>query len=328
MKTRLIPIPLLALACVSCDKAKDIANTATSAVKEQILAQTAPGESTKPDPELQKLVDQTDEGAIFRKDLPFPEKVEVRTTRRHDISGRFQQVSAIDQRSEVIHGTQVHVFKLERASDHVRFTLEQADFSKSVSGGTEAATKTLTDPRDAVTPTTRPVTFHKTGGTWKADDREGFRAAVLSKELAPAFEELLIDNALSPRPLWFSKRRFKVGDQLEVSGDSLPMLLAGNGKGSIHLKLEAFEAVAGHPCGVFSVSGNYSRKKFPDFEGNLTDEDVTIQSGKIWLSLIHPIVLREELETIQSTKTGGQGGLSGRGQGSVKVSVKRVWKAL
>ena len=85
-----------------------------------------------------------------------------------------------------------------------------------------------------------------------------------------------------------------VGDQLAVSGDSLPMLVAGKGKGSLNLKLESFEAVAGHPCGVFSVSGTYSRKKFPDFEGNLTDEDVTIQSGKIWLSLIHPIVLKEE----------------------------------
>jgi hypothetical protein len=328
MKTRIIPIPLLALALLSCDKAKDLASTASSAVKEQILAQTAPGESTKPDPELQKLVDQTDEGAIFRKDLPFPAKIEVRTTRRHDISGRFQQVSAIDQRAEVINGTQVHVFKLERASDHVRFTLEQSDFSVPSPDNPDGTKTALTDPLNAVTPTTRPVTFHKVGGNWKADDSDGFRAAVLSKDLAPAFEELLIENALAPRPLWFSKRRFKVGDQLAVSGDSLPMLVAGKGKGSLNLKLESFEAVAGHPCGVFSVSGTYSRKKFPDFEGNLTDEDVTIQSGKIWLSLIHPIVLKEELETIQSTRTGGQGGLTGRGQGTVKVAVKREWKAL
>jgi hypothetical protein len=328
MKTRLIPIPLLALALVSCEKAKDLADSASSAVKQQILAQTAAGDSTTPDPELQKLVDQTDEGAIFRKDLPFPAKLEVRTTRRHDISGRFQQVSAIDQHSEAIKGSQVRVVKLERASNHVRFTLEQSDFSIPSPDNPEGTKKSLSDPLKAAAPTTKPVTFRKAGGTWKADDSDGFRAAVLSQDLGPVFDEFLIDNALSPRPLWFAKRRFKVGDQLAVSGDSLPMLLAGKGKGSFNLKLESFEAVAGHPCGVFSVTGNYSRKQFPDFEGNLTDEEVAIQSGKIWLSLIHPIVLREELETIQSTRSGGQGGLTGRGQGTVKVSVKREWKAL
>jgi hypothetical protein len=86
--------------------------------------------------------------------------------------------------------------------------------------------------------------------------------------------------------------------------------------------------VKGHPCGVFSVTGDFSRKQFPDFDGNFTDEDVTIQSGKIWLSLIYPIILKEELDTIQSFKSGGQGGLVGRGQGTVKVSVEREWKAL
>ncbi len=46
--------------------------------------------------------------------------------------------------------------------------------------------------------------------------------------------------------------------------------------------------VDGHPCAAFSVTGDYSRNQFPDFEGVFTDEEVTIESGKLWLSLIHP----------------------------------------
>jgi hypothetical protein len=79
---------------------------------------------------------------------------------------------------------------------------------------------------------------------------------------------------------------------------------------------------------VFSVTGDYSRKQFPDFEGNLTDQDVTIPSGKIWFSLLYPMILKEELATIQTSKSGTQGGSLKRGQGSVGISVTRAWKRL
>ena len=129
-----------------------------------------------------------------------------------------------------------------------------------------------------------------------------------------------------PRSLWFAKHRFKVGDQLVVTGESLPMVLAGDAKGSITLKLESFDAVEGHPCGVFSVSGNYHRKT-ADFTGTITNEDVTIESGKFWFSLIYPVILRQEIDTIQSAKGGGQGGLMSRSQGAAKISVTHAWKS-
>lgn len=328
MKTRHLVIPLLALALASCDKAKDIAAKATSAVKHEITTRTGGSEETKVDETLQKLVDQTPEGVIFRKDLPFPQRLEVRTTRRREISGRFFQTSAIEKRADTLQGTQVAVTKLERAGDHVRFTLEQSSFSIPSAEGPDGERQKISNPLEQVAPSTRPVTFTKSGDTWKSDDRGSFHAAVLSKQLTPVLDELLIDNALAPHALWFAKRRLKIGDEFDVAGPSLPMLVAGNAKGSFHLKLEAIDAVGGHPCGVFSITGDYSRKEFPDFEGNLTDEDVSIQSGKLWLSLLHPVILKEELDTIQTFKSGGQGNLSGRGQGTIKVSVTREWKAL
>jgi hypothetical protein len=323
MKPLAIAIPLLAL--VSCDKAKDIAEKATATVKDQIATQTGRTSASKMDPELQKLVDQTPEGVVFRKDLPFPRSLEVRVTRRREMSGRFYQESAIEKRSDTVKGTQIEIHKLERAGDQVRHTLEQSSFSIPTPDKPDVQ-QASANPLEQVAPSSRPVTFRKTGGTWKSDDRDGFRAAVLSKQLSPVFDELLVENGLAPRPLWFAKRRIKIGDELTLTGESLPILLAGRAKGSFKLKLESLDAAAGHPCGVFAVTGDYSRKQFPDFEGNLIDEDVSIQSGKIWLSLIHPLVLREELETVQTFKSGGHGNPATRGQGTVKVSFNLDWK--
>lgn len=328
MKTAIIAIPLLALACVSCDKAKNLASKASAALNRQAAGKSGDGANTKVDAELQKLVDQNADGAVFRKDLPFPRRLEVRTTRRNEMSGRFFHASAIEKRSEVLKGTQLDISKLERSGDQIRYTLVQSGFSLPTPDDPKAAKKSSGAPLEQVAPSSRPVTFRKTGGVWKSDERDGFHAVVLSRQLAPVLDQLLLENALEPRPLWFAKRRFKVGDQLTVTGKSLPMLLVGDAKGSLSLKLESFEGVEGHPCGVFSVAGDFSRKQFPDFEGNLTDEEVTIQSGKIWLSLIYPIILREELDTIQTLKSGDQGNLVARGQGTIKVSVTRAWKTL
>lgn len=328
--SRLIPILFGLVSLASCDKAKKIAETATHVVKEQIAAHAGTSNhDTKPDPELAKLADQTPEGVVFRKDLPFPEQIEITITRNHEWSGRFYHSSAIERRAETIKGTRHNTEKLERKGDEVRHTLEQSSFSMPSPDDPEGTKKTLNDPLSSTTPANRTQIFRRSGKTWAADPSGGFRSAALSKDLAPVFEQLLIENALTPRPLWFSpKKRFKPGDELIITSETLPMLVGGNATGNLKLKLESFGAVHGHPCAVFAVSGDYRRKDAPDFEGVFTDEDVTIQSGKLWLSIIHPIILKEELDTIQTVSSGNLGGQKTKGQGSIKVSVERKWKAL
>jgi hypothetical protein len=328
MPARLITLLLVVLVAASCDKLKNIAAKTSTLMKAKITGQADESESLKVDEQLQKLVDQTAEGAVFRKDLPFPSHLEVSTTRRHEMSGRFFESSAIGKQADVLKGTQTTLTQFKREGDMIRYTLEQSDFALPVSDKAEAEKKTAPKATAAAASAAQPVTFRKTGKSWGADQRGDFRAAALVQELAPVFDQLLIENALASRPLWFANHRFKVGDPVVVTGDILPMLIAGNAKGSLTLKLESFEPVEGHPCGVFSITGDYQRKSFPDFEGRFIDEEVTIQSGKIWLSLVYPIILREDLDTIRSFKSGGRGGLVSRGQGSVKVSVKRVWKCL
>jgi hypothetical protein len=328
-RSRLIPILLPVLSFSSCEKAKHLAEEASHAVREKVAASAGTAKEEASDPELAKLADTTAEGVVFRKDLPFPQRLEITTTRNQEWSGRLFQSSAIERRVETIKGTRHSTEKLERAGDEVRHTLEQSGFSIPSPDDPEGAKKTLKDPLAAVANVNHTQTFRKSGKTWTAAPGGDFRSAALAKDLAPVLDQLLIDNALSPRPLWFSaKKRFKPGDELTISGDMLPMLVSGNSSGTLKLKLESFDAVQGHPCAVFEVSGSYRRGDVPDFEGVFTDEDVTIESGKLWLSIIHPIILKEELDTIQTVSSGSKGGQKTRSQGSIKVSVERDWKAL
>ncbi len=318
----------LALASLlsSCDEAKKIAGEATSAVREQVSkAAGSQGTSEVADPALEKLVDRNEEGVVFRKDLPFPHRVDVRTTIRREINGRFYQTSEIEKRAEPIKGIRVSIYRIERSPDSFRHTVEQASFSNPTEEDPEG-TKRLVDPLEQIAPSDKPRTFRKKAGKWTTDDSEGFRAAALSKQLAPSLDSLLVEDGVSPRPIWFGKKRVKPGEELSISGDSLAMLIAGHPTGTLKLRLESFEPIHGHPCGVFSVSGDFSRKQFPDYDGNFADEDVTIQSGKVWLSLIHPVVLKWDLDTIQTSRHGDKGNPSSRLQGTVKLTLTREWR--
>lgn len=289
------------------------------------MAKTSADAGGVPDPELLKLVDQTAEGYLFRKDLPFPSRVDVKVTRSLEIDGRSFETSILGNTATVIKGTQTTVSRLEKATSQVRYTLLESTFADPVVEGADKDQKPVVRQ---LAPPAKPRTFNKSGKTWTSADSEGFKAAALSKQLAPVFDQLLEDNALVSRSLWFGKRRIPIGGELAVTGETLPMLLTGKAKGSFKLKLESIGAVGGHPCGVFTVSGDFSRKQLPDFEGNLSDEEVTIQSGKIWLSLIHPLVLKEQLDTIQTFRAGAGGSPATRTQGTVKTTITREWKQM
>ena len=325
MKFPILFTAALCVVSISCDKAKTLVGKAKAAVENRIHQTATDSEVTQVDPELKKLVDQTPEGVIFRKDLPFPTAFQVKTLLTQEISGRIIETSAIGNQVTAQKGTRSTAQKFERSGDQVRYTLEKSTFTDPIIAGADDSKKPAVKE---LAPASKPQIYHKVGSTWKSEFSEGFRAVALSRQLSPRFEMLLVENALAPRSLWFGKKRIKLGDQIKISDKTLPMLLAGEAKGMFTLTLESIGAVRGHPCGVFNFTGDYSRKQIPDFEGVVMDEEVTIQSGKLWLSLIYPLVLRQEADTIQTTRQGGEGNLGIRTQGSVKVSLIREWKKL
>jgi hypothetical protein len=218
--------------------------------------------------------------------------------------------------------------KCERSGDHVRFTQGGMQITDPNAEDSDGKPKVISEnPFKPLIGSESPREFHRRDGKWSADEGGGFAAVAASREIAPFLDVLLQEHGLAPRPQWFAKRRVKIGEQIPLTGAALSMLVSGDATGTLNLKLESIDAVAGHPCGMFTVTGNYSRQRFPSFTGGFTDEDVTIESGKVWLSLIHPLVLKWEMDTIQSFKTGDKGGQRMQGQGSSKISISREWKA-
>ena len=345
MKTWLPLLFLLVVSLVSCEKIKTLADKASTVLKEQIDSKKKKGQVPTTESALQKLVDQTPEGVIFRKDLHFPEQLVVTVTRHRDMAGHFSQTPDLNR-------TITEITKVERTGDLARITRLQEDDAphgpatcappdkakpvdtkkspdktKPVSKG-KALDSSKDNSAEKVMPAAKSYAFRKSGKTWKSVDGGKKATANLSKQLAPAFDQLLVESAVNPRRFWFAKRRLKIGDQLDVSGEGLPMLRECATKGSIHLKLVTLEPVDGHPCGVFEVTGDFSSKQLPNYYGEFTDEEVSIQSGRLWLSLLYPIILKGELDTIQTFKSMANGSQVSSGQGAVKDSFTYAWKVL
>ncbi|MFT3991465.1 MAG: hypothetical protein QM680_08635 [Luteolibacter sp.] len=318
--------PLLApavfsVAFVSCDQAEKITSKVKSSVTETI-ASVKSDVSIKPDipdSRLQALVDQTSEGYIFRKDLPFPANLTVRTTQKLTYSNARQvQNNVMERKASRLEGSFSEEIICSRRGD---------DFIVQI--GTK--NRITTDPNDpektiaaavADSKSGKSIRLTQDGKSWSAAKNSDFNSHVLTQEILPHATAFFTEAGALPRALWFGKKRIKPGDTITISQAELPMLHAFSGKGNLNLILQSVESVHGHPCGVFSVSGNYSANPYFDLTGEKTSLDMTLSSGKIWLSLLHPIVLKQELETIQ-TQTSTHSNI----EGGIHLSIDREWKA-
>ena len=366
---RLLCIAALGLGAVSCGKIRDLAGQVKHAMEAKAAAKAAKSGAVQLDPLLQALVDQTPEGAVFRKDLPFPERLQVKEDRRLTFdAARLVVKSAIGNQVAAFSGTRFLTTRYERNGPRLDLTVEGAGFAKPEVDKAEAAkaarakadkpkvekskaekskaakskleqakaeqeaavaaaAPALADELTAIKELTGcKSSFVADGKGWKAVHSDDFKLAAWGGNLQPHLAAIGTDAGVLPRTYWLGKRRLKPGDSVPLSGEALALLLGEGASGSLVLTLEAFEASGGHPCGEFAVTGNY-RQRTPGVDGEVVDEDISISSGKVWLSLVYPVVIREQLETIQTLSTGIRSGHSTLIQGSVTVAVTRTWKA-
>ncbi len=323
MTTRLLLLPLLAFVLVSCDRAADFAHRAASVVRAKMDGPDSGRNGGTPDPALQALVDESPDGFLFRKDLPFPSAIEVKITEQfHYKSARAFHNSALGAQSTSLEGKFRVVSRIRRSGDEVHLTLESV--GRTVPDPKDPTKEIVENVRDGLSGST--AQFHRRSGKpWKARATSDFKTAVWSRELEPVLPMFLSEHGATPRPQWFGKRRIRIGDSIPITGEALALLFGTDATGAVTLKFESVGAAGGHPCGIFAISGDYRRRAAPSPDGTIADEDVTIESGKIWLSLIHPIVLCEEFETVQTQVSGAGGGPSSRVQGAIAVSTLREW---
>lgn len=311
---------LLGLSLVSCDKAKEVATKAQEVVIERV--EDARGESGKPaetaDQSLAVLVDKNEQGYLFRKDLAFPENLSVKTTSEFHFKGRLSYSSLLGKGSENVEGSftqeTVSEKKWNKASIKLGDNMFLADIAKT-SGNPKSQEKLISKGAAG--------DFEWKGGKWALVGNDFAAMAVFNDKNIG--NELAI-NGIMPRPYWLGKKRLNPGEELALSGDHLGMLGYSGCKGTLRLKFESVEPVVGHPCGVFSVAGDIDGKV--GWVGDGGKVQLTIESGKIWISLIHPLILKEDLSVIVTSKSKLGTKQSDFMQGAGELKIQRDWTIL
>jgi len=339
---------LISLCCVlplaSCGKIRTAVNKAKSAVSNASDNGGPKSEAVavggQVDAGLEALVDRDANGVRFRKDLAFPTRVQVRevsSVRFHNV--RVMRRSALGTENLSMDGTTETVSQWRLMGDRLEVSLEKMTFTLPPEKMPKLDGK---NPNPAAAAPQSPVgqaipmermgqmkgAFVKSGNGWRAENaRSGdFLRATWLQKMEPGVESLAIEAGVLPRTMWFGKPRWKEGASMTLEGENLRMIeTAKKTKGKVELLFEGEEPVGGHPCARFAISGNYSTEDKAGADGGKSDGDVTISSGKIWFSLIHPLVLRQELDTIVTLSTESDG-VPTKIQGRAVVTLTSEWK--
>lgn len=316
------------LVSASCDKAK----LAVDAAREKFRgaadpnAPAAPGGDVAPD--LASQVDSGAEGVRFRRDLPFPTNLRVKVTETRNVqNARMSSTSALGSESSSLTVDMESVSVLDRRGPTVGIAVERSGVVVPlVDGEKKQETKTPDQGTSGALPR---IAFEQGSRGWRLVRNQGpmdFRTKLQEQAILPRMDELLSAAGLAPRRQWFSaSRRWAAGDRLVLEGDSLQMIFPPRTKGKVTLVYEVAEPINGHPCGRFSVSGDYSLRGELRPTGEIIDRDATIKSGKIWCSLLYPLVLRTEGELVLTESEGSDGGPKRKLQGSVKSVSAMNW---
>jgi hypothetical protein len=327
-------LPLLALGLTSCDQAKK----AVEAAREKIEGVKDPSLPKPPGGEVASTfvpqVDTAAEGVRFRRDLPFPTDLEVRVTNRVTFHNtRMIVTSALGTDKTTTNGAFEVVGLFQRDGSQLSMTIEStgpvADPKEAVEKA-KATAQGAPPPEPAQFLGTR-VEFEQRQDGWHVPVRKGavdFNRKLLEQSLAPNLSSVLVQHGVMPRTQWFSSsKRWIAGDKLVLEGPSLALLFENGASGRVTLTYEVSEALDGHPCGRFGVVGDVSLKDETAIDGTVQSGEMTIQSGKIWCSLLHPLVLREEYQTVRTVTEGQGNGPKTKIQGGIDELKVRQWKS-
>jgi hypothetical protein len=334
MKTLWIALPLFVGGLSSCDKAK----LAVEAARVKMSGVTDPGAPAEPggdvDAALASQVDTAAEGVRFRRDLSFPGDLKVRIVNRRTFKNvRILSSSALGSEAMSYSGTWEDVASVELGGGQLSIALEKSGEVNELNPRKDA--EKATGPEKERLPVTGVGTagsqlrFLQGPDGWRAPETKGaveFGNMILEREIRPSLPQLLATHGVRPRTQWFSSsRRWIGGDKLVLEGKSMALLFPGKTGGKVILTYEAAEALEGHPCGRFSIQGDVSLKGDVSLTGETSNTEMTIRSGKIWCSLIHPLVLREDYEGVKTSEMGSGQGPKLRIQGEVHQVIAREW---
>ena len=298
--------------------------------------------STEIDPALAKYIDKNGDGYVLRTDGPFPRHLkaiatevtkfkDVRMAKRvgdqsvnTKLSSRMENVMEYE-----IAGGAVRFIKRQDLNQREKSPAERVERLKVIADAKEKGIESPADPDRIVGDLVgKAVQFSYQGGVWKAKPTGEFKTMAWGKSLEEDVAEILVNNGLRPKRSWFGKSRIPIGHKLKLAGSSLGIVFEDVAKGKLDMEFVAVEGVHGHPCAVFDVSGAIELEETIDDEGRNKAGEETVESGRIWFSLLYPVMLRAELEKIVSYETREGGKLVEQFQGKASSHTHIDWKAV
>lgn len=330
MSPRAILATVVLVALPGCDKAKSFLGSSGGAAGG--VADILPGGDANP--ELEAMVSRDGDGVRFRRDLTFPSELEIRmqvatsyeNVRLVEDSAFGKKASVLNerQRLEVVYRKAPGVFNIHL--ERVGKVMEEDEKEKE---GDVPVEVELHPTANLAKQSIEFVLFKEGWGTRRESGPVDFQKVVWADSIEDRIPELMVESGAHPRVQWFSSSRtWREGDQITLTGGTLKIIDPNDGRGRVALVFAGTESVGGHPCGVFAVKGEYEVEDYVYPDGERVDAEVSVTDGKIWASLLYPVILREEYDTVQTLERsfGKKGGVKTKIQGTVKVRRSRDWR--
>ena len=319
----------LALAGAGCDRLKEAAEGVRRG------GGGAAGGGGAVDAGLQAHVDLDRQGYRFRHDLAFPGRVRctVSTTTSLRQARRLVR-SALGGERSAFDVTTEHVVVAERDGGVVSVRVERARARKPLlEGDGRRGGKGKGDEGDealgiegvAARFVHRDDGWRRRGGGGEDD----FKGAAWAAGVAGVLDDLVQEWALVPRSPWLGGMRLLPGAEVTLRDEQL-CLVAGPGvtRGEVTLRFEGVTAVDGHPCGTFAWRGSLGGRQ-AGLAGERWDVEASVDEGRLWCSLVYPVVLRSECKgTVTKVAREADGALRERIQGALEETVTRRWEPL
>lgn len=320
-------IALLAVMANSgCDQAKSLVGG-----KAGTPGRTVALPGGKISPELESQIERDATGVRFRRDLVFPSSVSswMQMTVDYD-DVKVIESSAFGREVRTLKHKKVTEVLYRKRPGQLELTLERMGVQQ---GAEEVADGEAAPAQPGSALVGKGIEFALYEKGWGLRRGAGpieFEKEVWADTLEDRVPQILICCGAHPRVQWFSSRRsWKPGDRITLTGSNLKILDPFDVSGRVVLVFEGVESVGGHPCGVFSVSGEYETRGKVSPDGWRSNVEVSVTSGRIWASLLHPVVLAEDLDTILS-EVSWQGKKKAepirKYQGRVKVKTSLNWQ--
>ena len=299
--------------------------------------------STNIDPKLAKLIDKNEAGYLFKRDMKFPPHLKViATERRKIVDGRVvgktlfgpmepgrMSFKNVETTEFEMAGKSVRITKRKDLTERI-LTAEELLKKKEEQEALKKEDKPLPPDKDSIVGNLqgKAVQFARQGREWKALKSRQFATAAWGKKLEGKVGEMLAEYGLVPRARWFGEKRIKEGDVLKLKNETLSLIFDKVREGNVEMVFVGEEGVHGHPCGVFEIKGTIVPDESVNDLGQTQNSEVSIESGKVWLSLLYPVVMRIQAETIETTERKENGQSVYKLQGPVEWDSHLDWGAV